>query len=96
MALNYEMKKLKKDVNILVACPGPVDTEFGDVAEATFRLKSISAKKCAQIIYKAMLNKKMKVFVSFTVKLCYIALKCIPHRIALPIEYRVQKKKTSK
>ena len=95
MAINYELKKQKRDVNVLVACPGPVDTEFGEVAEATFRLRSISAKQCAQSIYKAMIKKKRKTMVSFSVFWCYIGLKFLPHIISLPIEYRVQRKKIS-
>ena len=95
VALNYEMKRQKKDVNILVACPGPVDTEFVDVANATFKLRSISPKKCAKIIYKAMKKKRNKVMVGFFVKLGCIALKLLPLCITLPIEYGVQKKKTN-
>lgn len=94
LALNYEMKKLKKDVNILCACPGPVDTEFGEVAEASFKLKSISARRCAELIYKAQKKKKSKIMVDISVKLAYIGLRMLPHAATLPIEYKIQRKKT--
>ncbi|MBE5936276.1 MAG: SDR family NAD(P)-dependent oxidoreductase [Lachnospiraceae bacterium] len=92
-AINYEMKKLKKDVHVMVACPGPVDTEFHDRANSSFKLKSISASKCAQIIYKAMKKKKSKVMVSFPIKCAYVALKLAPSCITLPVEYKMQTKK---
>lgn len=95
LALNYEMKKQKKDVTVLAACPGPVDTEFGDIADASFKFRSISAKKCAKIIYRAMKKKKSKVMVTWVVKLSYIGLKILPDCITLPVEYHLQKKKTS-
>ena len=93
LALNYEMKKQHKDVSILAACPGPVDTEFGDVADATFKLRSISPQRCAKIIYKAMKKKKSKVMVDFTVKISYIFIKLLPHCLTLPIEFWFQRKK---
>ena len=92
-SLDFEMKKLKKDVRILVACPGPVDTEFHDRANSTFKLRSISAHKCAQIIYKAMKKKKSAVMVGIQTKLAYMALRIAPTALTLPIEYKIQSKK---
>ena len=39
-AIYYEEKKKKKNVHISVLCPGPVDTEFNQVANVEFALPS--------------------------------------------------------
>lgn len=94
MAVNYEMKKLNKKVYITTACPGPVDTEFDDVAGSKFKWKSISAKKCAFDIIKAMKKNKKCTMVGIKTKLAYIGLRCSPFSMSLPIEFRIQTKKT--
>ena len=41
-AIYQELKEKKSNVHISVLCPGPVDTEFNKVANATFHTKSLS------------------------------------------------------
>lgn len=94
LAVNYEMKRLKKDVHITTACPGPVATEFDDVAGSKFKWKSITAKKCASDIVKAMKKKKKLVMIGFKTKMAYIGLRLVPYIVSLPIEFKVQTQKT--
>ena len=94
MALNYELRKLKKNVFITTACPGPVDTEFDKVAGAKFKWKGMKATKCAEKIVKAMRKNRGLVMIGFKTKAAYLGLKLVPSCIALPIEFRLQTKKT--
>lgn len=94
MALNYELRKLKKNVFITTACPGPVDTEFDKVAGSKFKWKGMKATKCAEKIVKAMRKNRGLVMIGFKTKAAYLGLKLVPSCIALPIEFRLQTKKT--
>lgn len=94
MALNYELRKRKKQVYITTACPGPVDTEFDDVAGSKFRWKGMQADKCARKIVKAMKKNKSLYMVGFKTKVAYAGLKILPSCLTLPIEFKLQKKKT--
>ena len=44
-AIYYEEKKKKKNVHISVLCPGPVDTNFNNVAGVKFGVKPMTSKK---------------------------------------------------
>lgn len=94
MALNYELRKLKKNVFITTACPGPVDTEFDNVAGSKFKWKGMKATKCAEKIVKAMRKNRGLVMIGFKTKAAYLGLKLVPSCLALPIEFRLQTKKT--
>lgn len=94
MALNYELRKCKKQVHITTACPGPVDTEFDDVAGSKFRWKGMKSEKCAMKIVKAMKKNRSLVMIGLKTKVAYAGLKILSSCIALPVEFRLQKKKT--
>ena len=94
MALNYELRKRRKNVYITTACPGPVDTEFDNVAGSKFKWKGMKASKCAEKIVKAMRKNRGLVMIGFKTKAAYLGLKLAPFCIALPIEFRLQTKKT--
>lgn len=46
LAIYEELKKEKSNVKISIFCPGPVDTNFNNVADAKFNVPSISSKGC--------------------------------------------------
>lgn len=93
LAVSYEMKKLGKDVKITTLCPGPVKTEFDDVAGTKFNLKSISAKQCAFEGICGMFEGKKVVIPSVKIKLARIGSKFAPMKMILPIEYFIQTSK---
>ena len=96
LAVDYELRKLKKKVRIITVCPGPVSTEFDDVAGSDFRLASITAKKCAKDIMKAVDHNKYYKMIGFTTKLAYLASRIVPMGIILRMEYMIQRKKKGK
>ncbi|MSS63586.1 SDR family oxidoreductase [Lachnospiraceae bacterium WCA-693-APC-MOT-I] len=95
IALNYEMKRKKKPIHIATLCPGPVDTEFNQVAGTSFSLPSISAKKCAKIALHGLFRKKTLIIPSLSIKLNYIGSKLSPLALILPLEYKIQTAKLS-
>ena len=59
-AIYTELKKDKSNVHISVLCPGPIATEFNDVAGVKFTLKPLSSEYVAKYaIDKTLKNKPM-------------------------------------
>ena len=72
-AINKELKKKKSKVKISILCPGPVDTNFNNVANVKFKAPSAPSEKVAKygidktlkgklIIIPGLLNKSVRLF----------------------------------
>ena len=48
MAINEELRKRRSNVSVSVLCPGPVDTNFNNVAGGHFNTKSLTSKYVAK------------------------------------------------
>lgn len=92
-AINKELKKAKSNIKISILCPGPVNTNFNNVANVVFKAPSMSSEKVAQygidkalkgklIIIPGMLNKSVRMF-----------SKIIPDSILEEVAYHIQRKK---
>ncbi len=92
-ALNYELKKAKHPVSVTALCPGPVETEFNQVANVKFHMKELSAKKVAQIGIDAMFKKKTIVIPGLKGKLGVFFERFISRKLSNKIICRVQEKK---
>jgi len=95
-AIAIELKEAKSNVSASVLCPGPVKTEFNDVANVQFALPGISPKFCADYALKQMFKKKMIIVPSFIMKASAIAGKLLPRYIVSKIAGGQQKKKLGK
>lgn len=94
LAVNYELKKQRRNIHVTTLCPGPVNTEFNQVADADFDLKSISPKRCAAAALNGMFKRKDIVIPGIRIKLLHAGSKFAPVKAVLPVEYRIQVKKT--
>lgn len=92
-AVNYEMKRQRKNVSITTLCPGSVKTEFyrngGKQSDACI----LSARECAKLGLNGMFQKKALIIPTAGMKGTYLLTKILPQRIMLPIQYFLQKKK---
>ncbi len=92
-AVNKELKKEKSKVKVSVLCPGPVKTNFNNVAGVKFGLSSLSSEYVAKYAVDKMLAGKEVIVPGFTIK----ALKCInkilPSNLMLEGTYHMQKHK---
>lgn len=94
--INKELKKKKSNVKLSVLCPGPVKTEFNNVAGVRFALKGLSSEYVAKYAIDKMLKNKEVILPGFTIKLSKIASKIIPDPIVIETAYHVQKSKNNK
>ena len=94
-ALNYEEKKKKTNVNVSVLCPGPVDTNFNNVAGVHFSVKPLTSSYVAKYAIDKMFKKKMLIIPGFKMKCAKFFSRFISDKRKLKITYKIQKKKAS-
>lgn len=93
-AINTELSDMGSNVYIGALCPGPVDTEFSEVADVKFEMKGIDKKYCAKYaLYNMFENRKMIIVPSAGMKLSVCASKFVPTRPLLEITRRIQERK---
>ena len=95
-AVNYELKKQGKPVQVAVLCPGPVSTEFNDVADATFRIPAMSAKTCAWLAVDGILSHRKVILPGLIPHAMNVLAKITPASIVMPIEFLGEKAKMKK
>lgn len=94
-ALYYEQKKKKTNINISVLCPGPVKTNFNNVAGVKFGVKPLSSSFVAKYAIDQMLNKKMLIIPGYKMKLAKFLSRFVSDKFLLRVTYRIQKKKVN-
>ena len=67
-ALYYEQKKKKTNVHVSVLCPGPVDTNFNNVAGVKFGVKPLKSTYVAKYAIDKMFKNQMLIVPGFTMK----------------------------
>lgn len=92
-AISRELKEAGSNVHICALCPGPVDTNFNNVAGVEFSLKSISAKYCANYALKEMFNRKTLIVPAAPIKLAVFASRFLPRKAVVAITGHQQKSK---
>lgn len=89
MALNEELKD--RDICVTAVCPGPVKTEFFDIAETTGKIplyKKLVMADPKKVVRKAVIDSAMGKTVSvygFLMKAFFLLCKLLPHRLILKI-----------
>jgi len=94
LAISEELRREKSNVHICAFCPGPVDTEFNDVANVKFNLKGISSKFAAEYSIKQAMRRKILIVPGKIIKLGVFFQRFIPTKYLLRISYNIQKKKS--
>lgn len=94
--INKELKKVKSKVHICVCCPGPVDTNFNNVADVKFSLKAKTSKYVAQKAIDGMFKGKVVICPGISEKFIKISRKLVSDKILAEIAYKVQSKKRGK
>lgn len=93
-AINYELKKEKLNVHVSCLCPGPVDTNFNNVANVKFAVKPLSANYVAKYTVDKMLKNKMLIIPGIKMKLAKFFGRFLSDKQLMRIIYHIQKRKT--
>ena len=92
-AIYYEQKKKQSNVHISVLCPGPVATNFNNVAGVKFGVKPLKSTYVAKYAIDQMFKNKMLIIPGFTMKCAKFFGRFVSDKMLLRIAYRIQKKK---
>ncbi|WP_124101151.1 SDR family oxidoreductase [Ruminococcus sp. Marseille-P6503] len=92
-AVNEELRRARSRVQLSALCPGPVDTEFNDVAGCSFGVKSISPRICAVNAVDGLFAGKMIIVPEKLLGVGTVAARLLPKRALLFITGNIQHKK---
>lgn len=88
-----ELKKKKSNVYVGALCPGPVDTNFNQVAGVQFGVRALESKMVARYAIKKMFQRKLVIVPGLSMKLCHVCVRFVPIKLLIKITYHIQKKK---
>ena len=86
-------KKKKSNVHLSVLCPGPVATNFNNVAGVRFSVKPLTSSYVAEYAIDKMFKKKMLIIPGFKMKCARFFERFASDKLLLKITYRIQYKK---
>ena len=91
-----EVKKKKSNVTISALCPGPVDTNFNNVANVKFSIKALPSEYVAKYGIDKALKGKLIIVPGIIPKLCRFFSKITPDKLSMKVVYANQTKKVNK
>lgn len=93
-AIYEELRRNKSKVKIAALCPGPVDTNFNNVAGVRFKIKSMKAEEVAKYaIDNILYSDKVFIVPGLRVKIGLFFARFISAKKLLKMTYKIQRKK---
>lgn len=95
-AINEELRRDGNKVKISVLCPGPVETNFNNVANVRFTTKGLNARDVARYAFDKARQGKIIIIPGFLMKTVKFFEHFLPENLLTRISYNVQSKKEGK
>ena len=92
-AIREELRRKNSNVKLSILCPGPVNTNFNNVAGVNFAIKGLSSDYVTSYALDKMFKNKLVIIPGFANKLAKIACKFASLRLLLKVDYNIQRKK---
>ena len=92
-SIREELKKIHSKVQVSVLMPGPVRTNFNNVAGVKFEISSLSSKYVAKYTIDNFLKGKFYIVPGITIKCVRFLVKIAPNWLVAKCSYHMQKKK---
>ena len=92
-AIYEELRRKKSNVKISVLCPGPVNTNFNNIAGVEFGVKALSSSYVAKYAINKMFKNKLVIIPGFRMKFIKFIIRFIPTKLLLKFTYKIQKRK---
>lgn len=91
LAIYEELKKDKSNVKISIFCPGPVDTNFNNVANVKFNISSLTSNYASKLAIDGMFKDKL-IIVPPNMKVNHVLSKVAPTKLVLEVNSKVQER----
>lgn len=88
-----ELRRDKANVHVSCLCPGPVDTNFNQVANVKFAVKPLDSEFVAKYAIDQMFKEKLIIIPGFKMKCAKFFSRFISDKSLAKITYNIQKKK---
>ena len=95
-AIRQELKKDGSHVKLSLLCPGPVNTNFNNVADVQFSLRGLSSEYVAKYAIEKMLSGKFMIVPGTMVKIGRALSEVIPDAITEKFAHKAQTRKQEK
>ena len=92
-AVAEELRQAHSPVYVGCLCPGPVNTEFNDVADVSFALPGISPQECVDYALKMMKRRQTVIVPGRDIRAAVIGQRLIPTALTVRLTAAQQKKK---
>lgn len=92
-AIYEELRREKSNVYIGAVCPGPVETNFNNIAGVRFTVKSLKSEDVTKYALKKMFKRKLVIIPGIMMKFTRIGVKLFPEKLVTRIAYNIQKSK---
>ena len=93
MGIYEELRRKNSNVKISVLCPGPVNTNFNNVAGGSFSAKGLSSEYVAKYAVDKALKNKLIIIPGIMMKLGVFGSRFLPYKMQLKIIYNIQANK---
>lgn len=95
-AIYEELRRKGSKVKISVLCPGPVNTEFNQVAKVKFAVNGISSELCARTAIDGALKGKLIIIPGGMMKAGLFFRRFVPEKALLKMAYGFQRRKNER
>lgn len=95
-AIHKEIQKEHSNVKISLLCPGPVETNFNNVANVKFKVRGLTSEYVAKYCIKKMTKGKLIIVPGTLIKIARILSEITPNFITEEVSYHMQTRKNRK
>ena len=92
-AINEELRRDNSNVFVCSLCPGPVDTNFNNVAGVHFSVKALTSSEVAKYAIDSMFKKKVVIIPGFKMKMALFGRRILSRKALRKMTYNIQKSK---
>ncbi len=92
-AINEELRRDNSNVFVCSLCPGPVDTNFNNVAGVHFGVKAMKSDEVARYAIDSMFKKKVVITPGIKMKMALFGRRFVSRKMIRKITYNIQKSK---
>lgn len=94
-AIYEELRREHSNVSISILCPGPVKTNFNEIANVKFAFDGLDSNYVAKYAIDKMFKHKLVIVPGAMMKVMRVITKILPEKLTARIAYNIQKRKSN-